>query len=133
MPRTSWTQPWLPATSRRWPQRSGQRTWCRRFREKGPFTVFAPTDEAFAKIPKADLDALLKDKAKLKAVFTHHVVPGKVMPKDLKAGKVMTVQGSDVTVSTMSGAMVNNAKVVSADVDADNGVIHAMDTVLMPK
>ena len=100
---------------------------------KGPFTVFAPTDEAFAKIPKADLDALLKDKAKLKAVLTYHVVPGKVMSKDLKAGKVTTVQGSDVTISTMSGAMVNNAKVVSADVAADNGVIHAIDTVLMPK
>ena len=99
---------------------------------KGPFTVFAPTDEAFAKIPKADLDALLKDKAKLKAVLTYHVVPGKVMSKDLKAGKVTTVQGSDVTISTMSGAMVNNAKVVSADVAADNGVIHAIDTVLMP-
>ena len=100
---------------------------------KGPFTVFAPTDEAFAKIPKADLDALLKDKAKLKAVLTYHVVPGKVMSKDLKAGKVTTVQGSDVTISTMGGAMVNNAKVVSADVAADNGVIHAIDTVLMPK
>ena len=99
----------------------------------GPFTVFAPTDEAFAKIPKADLDALLKDKAKLKAVLTYHVVPGKVMSKDLKAGKVTTVQGSDVTISTTGGAMVNNAKVVSADVAADNGVIHAIDTVLMPK
>ena len=100
---------------------------------KGPFTVFAPTDEAFAKIPKADLDALLNDKAKLKAVLTYHVVPGKVMSKDLKAGKVTTVQGSDVTISTMGNAMVNNAKVVSADVAADNGVIHAIDTVLMPK
>ena len=100
---------------------------------RGPFTVFAPTDEAFAKIPKADLDALLKDKAKLKAVLTYHVVPGKVMSKDLKAGRVTTVQGSDVTISTMGGAMVNNAKVVSADVAADNGVIHAIDTVLMPK
>ena len=100
---------------------------------KGPFTVFAPTDEAFAKIPKADLDALLKDKAKLKAVLTYHVVPGKVMSKDLKAGRLTTVQGSDVTISTMGGAMVNNAKVVSADVAADNGVIHAIDTVLMPK
>jgi uncharacterized surface protein with fasciclin (FAS1) repeats len=100
---------------------------------KGPFTVFAPTDEAFAKIPKADLDALLKDKAKLKAVLTYHVVSGKVMSTDLKAGNVKTVQGSDVMVSTMGGAMVNKAKVVSADVAADNGVIHAIDTVLMPK
>ena len=100
---------------------------------KGPFTVFAPTDDAFAKIPKADLDALLKDKAKLKALLTYHVVSGKVMAKDLKAGNVTTVQGSAVTISTAGGAMVNNAKVVSADVAADNGVIHAIDTVLMPK
>ena len=99
----------------------------------GPFTVFAPTDEAFAKIPKADLDALLKDKAKLKAVLTYHVVSGKVMSTDLKAGNVKTVQGSDVMVSTMGGAMVNDAKVVAAEVAADNGVIHAIDTVLMPK
>lgn len=70
---------------------------------KGPFTVFAPTDEAFAKIPKADLDALLKDKAKLKAVLTYHVVSGKVMSTDLKAGNVKTVQGSDVMVSTKGG------------------------------
>lgn len=100
---------------------------------KGPFTVFAPTDDAFAKIPKADLDALLKDKTKLKAVLTYHVVPGKVMSTDLKAGSVKTVQGSDMVVSTMGGAMVNDAKVVAADVAADNGVIHAIDTVLMPR
>jgi uncharacterized surface protein with fasciclin (FAS1) repeats len=99
----------------------------------GPFTVFAPTDDAFAKIPKADLDALLKDKAKLKAVLTYHVVPGKVMSTDLKAGNVKTVQGSDVMVTTIGGAMVNDAKVVAADVAADNGVIHAIDTILMPK
>ena len=102
-------------------------------KEKGPFTVFAPTDDAFAKIPKVDLDALLKDKAKLKALLTYHVVSGKVMAKDLKAGNVTTVQGSAVTISTAGGAMVNNAKVVSADVAADNGVIHAIDTLLMPK
>ena len=100
---------------------------------KGPFTVFAPTDEAFAKIPKADLDALLKDKAKLKAVLTYHVVSGKVMSTDLKAGDVKTVQGSNVMITTAGGAMVNGAKVVAADVAADNGVIHAIDTVLMPK
>ena len=100
---------------------------------KGPFTVFAPTDDAFAKIPKADLDALLKDKTKLKAVLTYHVVPGQVMSTDLKAGSVKTVQGSDMVVSTMGGAMVNDAKVVAADVAADNGVIHAIDTVLMPR
>ena len=100
---------------------------------KGPFTVFAPTDAAFAKVPKADLDALLKDKAKLTAVLTYHVVPGKVMAKDVKAGMVKTVQGSDITVSTTGGVMVNNAKVTSTDIVADNGVIHVIDTVIMPK
>ena len=100
---------------------------------KGPFTVFAPTDEAFAKIPKADLDALLKDKAKLTAVLTYHVVPGKVMAKDVKAGKVKTVQGSELTVATTGGVMVDNAKVVKTDIVADNGVIHVIDSVVLPK
>ena len=100
---------------------------------KGPFTVFAPTDAAFAKIPKADLDALLKDKAKLTAVLTYHVVPGKVMAKDVKAGKVKTVQGSEMTISTSGGVMVDNAKVTATDVAASNGVIHVIDTVIMPK
>jgi uncharacterized surface protein with fasciclin (FAS1) repeats len=100
---------------------------------KGPFTVFAPTDAAFAKVPKADLDALLKDKAKLTAVLTYHVVPGKVMAKDVKAGAVKTVQGSDITISTTGGVMVNNAKVTATDIVADNGVIHVIDTVIMPK
>ena len=99
----------------------------------GPFTVFAPTDAAFAKIPKADLDALLKDKAKLTAVLTYHVVSGKVMAKDVKAGKVKTVQGSDITITTAGGVMVNNAKVTATDIVADNGVIHVIDTVVMPK
>jgi len=100
---------------------------------KGPFTVFAPTDAAFAKIPKADLDALLKDKAKLTAVLTYHVVAGKVMAADVKAGKVKTVQGSELTVSTKGGVMVDNAKVTATDIVADNGVIHVIDTVIMPK
>jgi len=100
---------------------------------KGPFTVFAPTDEAFAKIPKADLDALLADKAKLTAVLTYHVVPGKVMAKDVKAGKVKTVQGSEITVTTAGGVMVDKAKVVKTDIVADNGVIHVIDSVILPK
>ena len=100
---------------------------------KGPFTVFAPTDEAFAKIPKADLDALLKDKAKLTAVLTYHVVPGKVMAADVKAGKVKTVQGSELTVSTAGGVMVDKANVTKTDIVADNGVIHVIDSVIMPK
>ena len=101
---------------------------------KGPFTVFAPTDAAFAKVPKADLDALLADKAKLAAVLTYHVVPGKVMAKDVKAGKVKTVQGSELTVATDGGGvMVDNAKVVKTDIVADNGVIHVIDSVVLPK
>jgi len=100
---------------------------------KGPFTVFAPTDAAFAKVPKADLDALLADKAKLTAVLTYHVVPGKVMAKDVKAGKVKTVQGSELTVSTSGGVMVDQAKVTATDIAADNGVIHVIDSVIMPK
>ncbi|MFY7863709.1 fasciclin domain-containing protein [Roseateles sp.] len=100
---------------------------------KGPFTVFAPTDAAFAKIPKADLDALLKDKAKLTAVLTYHVVPGKVMAKDVKAGKVKTVQGSELTIATQGGVMVDQAKVTATDIAADNGVIHVIDSVIMPK
>ena len=100
---------------------------------KGPFTVFAPTDAAFAKIPKADLDALLKDKAKLTAVLTYHVVAGKVMAADVKAGKVKTVQGSELTVSTTGGVMVDKAKVTATDIVADNGVIHVIDSVIMPK
>ena len=100
---------------------------------KGPFTVFAPTDEAFAKVPKADLDALLKDKAKLTAVLTYHVVSGKVMSKDIRPGKVKTVQGSELTIATAGGVTVDAAKVTTADIAADNGVIHVIDTVLMPK
>ena len=99
----------------------------------GPFTVFAPTDAAFAKIPKAQLDALLADKAKLTAVLTYHVVPGKVMAKDVKAGKVKTVQGSELTISTTGGVKVDAANVVTTDVAASNGVIHVIDTVVLPK
>lgn len=100
---------------------------------KGPFTVFAPTDEAFAKVPKDQLDALLKDKAKLTAVLTYHVVPGQVMAKDVKAGKVKTVQGSELTVSTAGGVKVDGANVVKTDIVADNGVIHVIDSVIVPK
>ena len=100
---------------------------------KGPFTVFAPTDEAFAKVPKKDLEALLADKSKLAAVLTYHVVPGSVMAKDVKAGKVKTVQGSDLTVSTSGGVKVDGANVTKADIVADNGVIHVIDSVVLPK
>ena len=100
---------------------------------KGPFTVFAPTDAAFAKVPKADLDALLADKSKLAAVLTYHVVPGNVMASDVKDGKVKTVQGTDLTLSTQGGVKVDGANVVKADIVADNGVIHVIDSVVMPK
>jgi uncharacterized surface protein with fasciclin (FAS1) repeats len=100
---------------------------------KGPFTVFAPTDEAFAKVPKDQLDALLKDKAALTKVLTYHVVPGAVMAKDVKAGKVKTVQGGELTVKTDGGVMVDNAKVTATDITASNGVIHVIDSVVIPK
>ncbi len=100
----------------------------------GPFTVFAPTDEAFAKLPKADLEALLADAAKLTAVLTYHVVPGKVMAKDVGALKTAkTVQGGEVAIDTTSGVKIDAATVVKADIEASNGVIHVIDTVLMPK
>jgi uncharacterized surface protein with fasciclin (FAS1) repeats len=100
---------------------------------KGPFTVFGPTDAAFAKIPKAQLDALLADKARLTSVLTYHVVPGTVLSKDVKAGMVKTVQGTSLTVSTMGGVKVDNANVTAVDIVADNGVIHVIDTVVLPK
>ncbi len=99
----------------------------------GPFTVFAPTDEAFAKIPKATLDGLLKDKAALAKILTYHVVSGKVMAADVKAGKVKSVQGQELTVKTDGGVMVDGAKVTATDIAASNGVIHVIDTVMLPK
>jgi uncharacterized surface protein with fasciclin (FAS1) repeats len=100
----------------------------------GPFTVFAPTDAAFAKLPAGTVDALLKDTAKLKSILTYHVVAGKVMAKDVKTGDVKTVQGQTVALKADGGKVsVNGANVVLADVAATNGVIHAIDTVIMPK
>jgi uncharacterized surface protein with fasciclin (FAS1) repeats len=100
---------------------------------KGPFTVFAPTDEAFKKIGKADLDALLKDTVVLKAILTYHVVPGNMVAKDIKAGALKTVQGTALTAALKGNDVtVNGAKVVQANVAASNGVIHAIDTVVMP-
>ncbi len=100
----------------------------------GPFTVFAPSDEAFKKLPHGALEALLKDQAKLKTVLTYHVVKGRLSAKDLKAGDLNTVEGSAVHVK-LSGASVevNGAHVTGADVFATNGVIHMVDAVLMPK
>ena len=100
---------------------------------KGPYTVFAPTDAAFAKIPKDQLDALLKDKAKLTKVLTYHVVSGNVMAKDVKPGPVKTVEGRSFMVKVDGGkVMVDNATVTKTDIVTDNGVIHVIDTVLIP-
>ena len=98
----------------------------------GPFTVFAPTDEAFAKIPQDQLNALLADKEMLTKVLTYHVVSGKVMAADVKPGMVPTVEGSSLTVSMYDGVMVDNAKVIKTDIVASNGVIHVIDSVIMP-
>lgn len=100
---------------------------------QGPFTVFAPTNEAFAKIPKETLDNLLKDKAKLTAILTYHVISGEVLSKDITDGNVKTLEGQDLTIKKMgSKVMVNDAQVVNADIKASNGVIHEINTVLMP-
>ena len=121
---------------------------------KGPFTVFAPNNEAFAKLPKATLDGVLADKAKLKSILTYHVVAGKVLAKDVvKLSEAKTVEGSTVAISTQSDVsvtevstphmsevditadldiMVNDATITMADIECSNGVIHIIDTVLMP-
>jgi uncharacterized surface protein with fasciclin (FAS1) repeats len=103
-------------------------------KSEGPFTVFAPTDAAFAKIPKADLDALLRDKRALTEVLTYHVVSGKVMASDVvKLTEAKTVEGSPVTIKVVDGkVMINNANVSATDIAASNGVIHVIDTVIMP-
>jgi uncharacterized surface protein with fasciclin (FAS1) repeats len=102
-------------------------------KSKGPFTVFAPTDEAFAKLPAGTVEALLKDKEKLTKILTYHVVAGEVMSKDVKPGKVKTVEGNMLNVTKGSyGIKVDDAKVVTADVQASNGVIHIIDTVVIP-
>ncbi len=101
----------------------------------GPFTVFAPTDEAFAKLPAATLESVLADKEKLTAILTYHVVAGKVMAADVAKfhGKtVKTVQGGELAIDTASGVKVGPATVIKADIEADNGVIHVIDTVLIP-
>jgi uncharacterized surface protein with fasciclin (FAS1) repeats len=102
---------------------------------EGPFTVFAPTNEAFAKLPAGTVEDLLKpeNKEKLVGILTYHVVAGKVMAADVKAGEVATVQGSKATLATEGGVTIDGAKVVTADVAADNGVIHIIDSVILPK
>lgn len=100
----------------------------------GPFTVFAPTDEAFAKLPKGTVEALLKDIPKLQAILKYHVVAGKVMAADVvKLKSAETVNGKSVKIDATKGVMINDAKVVKANVPASNGVIHVIDTVLIPE
>ena len=105
-------------------------------KSKGPFTVFAPNDEAFGKLPAGTLDSLLKpeNKAKLRSILLYHVVSGQVMSSHVvKMDSAQTVNGQNVKISTQGGdVMVNNAKVVKADIAATNGVIHVIDTVLLP-
>jgi uncharacterized surface protein with fasciclin (FAS1) repeats len=99
----------------------------------GPFTVFAPTNEAFKKIPADTLTAVLADKTKLTSILTYHVVPGKVMAADvMKLAEAKTVEGTMLTIDTTDGVKVNDAKVTSTDIECTNGVIHVIDTVLMP-
>jgi uncharacterized surface protein with fasciclin (FAS1) repeats len=100
---------------------------------KGPYTVFAPSDDAFAKLPAGTVDGLLKDLPKLKKILTYHVVPGKVMAAEaMKLNSANTVEGSAVKIDASQGVKINNATVTTPDVAADNGVIHIIDTVLMP-
>ena len=106
---------------------------------KGPFTVFAPTDEAFAKLPKGTVEGLLKDIPKLTAVLTYHVVAGKVTASDVvQHPKITTIQGQDLKIDAAKWHMhksvkVNDANIVKADIETDNGVIHVIDKVLLPK
>jgi uncharacterized surface protein with fasciclin (FAS1) repeats len=103
----------------------------------GPFTVFAPTDEAFAKLPAGTVESLLKpeNKARLQSILTYHVIPGKVMSLELvKLDSAKTVEGGNIAIQTMNGGvMVNNAHVTQADISASNGVIHVIDTVILPE
>jgi transforming growth factor-beta-induced protein len=102
----------------------------------GPFTVFAPTDEAFAKLPAGTLETLLKPESKdqLIAILTYHVVPGKVMASDVvKLTSAKTVQGQSITIDTSNGVKVDGANVVKTDIECDNGVIHVIDAVILPK
>ncbi|BCW96303.1 MAG: fasciclin domain-containing protein [Fimbriimonadales bacterium] len=101
---------------------------------EGPFTVFAPTDEAFAQIPQDTLQAVLANKEQLTAILTYHVAPGKLMAADVaRSTQIPTVQGQSITVSTEGGVRVDEANVIQTDIEADNGVIHVIDRVIMPK
>ena len=101
---------------------------------KGPFTVFAPTDEAFKKLPPGGYDSLLKDVGKLKAILNYHVVSGYFTARDVKSGEVMTLQGSPLTTAVSSwDVRVNGARLTKADIVTTNGIVHAIDAVILPK
>lgn len=103
-------------------------------RGTGPYTVFAPTDEAFKKLPAGTVEALLKDLPKLKSILTYHVVAGSIAAKDVKSGDLKTLAGSAIVAGVHGASVtVNGARVVRADIPASNGMIHSIDTVLMPK
>ena len=102
-------------------------------KNSGPFTVFAPTDEAFGKLPEGTWDAIVDDKVKLSGVLAYHVIPGKVLVAEVKPGKVKTLEGREITLKSDNGKVtVNDANVTESDILADNGVIHAIDKVLLP-
>jgi uncharacterized surface protein with fasciclin (FAS1) repeats len=100
----------------------------------GPYTVFAPSDEAFAKLPSGTLDSLMKDKERLNNVLSYHVIPGKVLVTEIKPGKTNTMQGEPLTLTSDNGKVtVNGANVTQSDLNADNGVIHEIDAVILPQ
>lgn len=100
----------------------------------GPFTVFAPTDQAFAKLPKGTIESLLNDKEKLTSILTYHVVPDKVMSKQvINIKNAKTVNGKNLSISTKNGVKIDNANVIKTDIECSNGVIHVIDEVLIPK
>jgi uncharacterized surface protein with fasciclin (FAS1) repeats len=103
-------------------------------KNSGPYTVFAPTDEAFAKLPPGTWEALSKDKARLSKILAYYIVPGKMLVTEVKPGKVRTAGGGMLTLTSDNGKVtVNEANITQSDVTADNGVIHAIDTVVLPK
>lgn len=101
--------------------------------QQGPYTVFAPTDDAFEKIPKEELSALMQDRRTLQILIAYHVLPGKQMKSELKEGPVKTVQGLDLNITTKDETRVENATIVKADIPASNGVVHSIDAVILPK